>query len=105
MAQCLRAAYVCRVAGAIDPRCIHGDNIMVVAARKTLTWGTGVAAVVSALLLACAGSNLPRLTSVAVQPARAWPPHAVRADLSGRRNAGASEVGTSTHVEPATASR
>lgn len=104
MAQCLRDAYVCRVAGAIDPRGIQGNFVMVVAARKTLTWGTGAAAVVSALLLACAGSNLPRLSGIAVQPTRAWLPHAVRADLSGRRNAGASEVGTSTHVESATAS-
>ena len=88
--------------GPINPRCNHGNLVMVVAARKTLTWGTVAAAVVSALLLACAGSNLPRLAGAAGDPVQAWP---LRPGLVGQRNTGANEADTSTHVERAAAPR
>lgn len=91
--------------GSMDPRRKHWNLVMVVAARKTLTWGTVAAAVVSALLLACAGSNLPRLAGAAGDPVRAWPLRPVRPGLVGQRNTGASEADTSTHVERAAAPR
>ena len=46
---------------------------MVIAALKTLTWGTIATAVGSALLLAYAGSTMPRMTGISddMAPARA----------------------------------
>ena len=46
---------------------------MVIAALKSLTWGTVVAAVVSAVLLAYAGGNMPRIAGDAVRSRPASP--------------------------------
>lgn len=43
---------------------------MVIAALKTLTWGTIAAAVFSALLLAYAGSSMSRVPAVSADAAR-----------------------------------
>ncbi len=76
---------------------------MVVAVRRTLTWGTVAAAVLSALLLACAGSTLPRLVGAAGDALSTSSPRAVRADLAGPRHLGASDVDHSATDDRATA--
>lgn len=76
---------------------------MVVAARRTLTWGTVAAAVVSALLLACAGSNLPRLIGAAGDALSTSSLRTVRPGLTGQRPAGASDVDRSAAGDRANA--
>jgi hypothetical protein len=50
--------------GPVGRRWIDGGGVMVIAALKTLTWGTVVTAVVSALLLGWAGGSIPRIASI-----------------------------------------
>jgi hypothetical protein len=90
-------------AGPVGPRRIHGDHTMFVAARKTLTWGTIAAAVVSALLLACAG-GMPRLTDTAGDTLRAWQVLPARPGLVGPRDAVASGADRSAR-DPGAAAR
>ena len=46
---------------------------MVVAALKSLTWATVAGAVLSALLLAYGGSNMPRIAGIGADALRARP--------------------------------
>lgn len=75
---------------------------MIVAALKTLTWGTVAAAVVSALLLACAGNSLPRLFGAVSDPLPAWSSGPERVGL---HPAGASEVDLAARRERAATPR
>ena len=88
--------------GPIGLRGIQGKHAMIVAALKTLTWGTVAAAVVSALLLACAGNGLPRLFGAVSDPLPTW---ASGPELVGLRPAGASEVDHTARREHAAAPR
>ena len=88
--------------GPIGPRCFQGKHAMIVAALKTLTWGTVAAAVVSALLLACAGNSLPRLFGAVSDPLPVW---SSGPELIGLRATGASEVDHTAHRERAAAPR
>ena len=58
---------------------------MIVASRKTLTWGTIAAAVASALLLACAGGSMPRIAGIIGDAMRAWQDDAAQPVLTGER--------------------
>jgi hypothetical protein len=53
-----------QVRGLVGRRRIDGSGVMVIAALKTLTWGTVATAVVSALLLGWAGGSIPRIASI-----------------------------------------
>jgi hypothetical protein len=65
---------------------------MVIAALKTLTWGTIAAAVFSALLLAYAGSSMSHMTGVPADALRARPASPVQSGVTGPRNGAAHEA-------------
>ena len=60
---------------------------MVIGVLKTLTWGTVAAAVVSAVLLAFAGTGLPRIGALVGDSVRGRPAAAAQQGLPGRLNA------------------
>ncbi len=65
---------------------------MVIAALKTLTWGTIAAAVFSALLLAYAGSSMSRVTGVTVGTTRAPSAAPVQAGAAKLRSTAAQDA-------------
>ena len=76
---------------------------MVIAALKTLTWGTVGTAVVSALLLAWAGGNFPRVASLTGDVARGRIPAPAEPELNAQRPAASNAAapgGTARDTSP-----
>ena len=75
---------------------------MVIAALKTLTWGTVATAVVSALLLAYAGGGMPRIAAIVGDAVRERPAGApAQLESSGLRVNAASDASVGTTTAPA----
>ena len=74
---------------------------MVIAALKTLTWGTVAAAVLSALLLAYAGGSFPRIASITADAVRARAAGPSRPELAGPHKTSASEAAAAAGIDRA----
>ena len=78
---------------------------MVIAALKTLTWGTVAAAVLSALLLAYAGGNFPRIASITADAVRTRAAGPVRPGPADPHRTAASEADAAAASDRARAPR